>query len=256
METYNCRLLDYPEGQQVTFYKRSITRGKERKEKEKPLNENFSKAYKNEARTEEEEKHCLTVSLNATKNRIYNIARSNVWEWFITLTFDRERTDASEYSMIVKRLKIFLNHLQQRKCPDMKYLIVPELHKDRKNYHFHGLLADVNGMQFVYSGSDTEAGEPVYNLPQWTWGFTTATRIADSLRASSYITKYITKETESVIKEKRRYYCSRNINRTEPELFLKDEEEFLQMYVEDISYCKTAIVPKAHQACSYFELNK
>lgn len=133
MESYNCRLFDYPQGQQVTFYKRAITRGKEKKEDDKEMNENFRKTYQNTARTEKEEQRCLSVSLKATKNRIYNIARSNVWEWFITLTFDRERTDSSEYDMVVKRLKVFLNHMQQRKCPNMKYLIVPELHKDKEH---------------------------------------------------------------------------------------------------------------------------
>ena len=30
----------------------------------------------------------------------------------------------------------------------MKYIIVPELHKDKEHYHFHGLLANVDNLTF------------------------------------------------------------------------------------------------------------
>ena len=256
METYNCRYLDYPIGSHVTFYKRTITRGKEKEENEEEINVNFTKAYKNEGRTEEEEKHCMNVSLSATKNRIYNIARSNTWDWFITLTFDRKRTDSSEYDMIVYRLKIFLNNLQMRKCPNMIYLIVPELHNDGEHYHFHGLLANVDNMRFMYSGKDDKSGNPIYNITDWKWGFTTATRIKDSNRASSYITKYITKDNVNILKEKNRYYCSRNVNRTEGIYCVKDEEEFIKTYSDRITFCKTVKIKQANQICSYYELKE
>lgn len=256
MESYNCRFIDYPNGSHVTFYRRSITRGKEQtnEEDDDEMNVNFRKAYRNENRTLEEEKHCLKVSLSATKNRIYKIARSNMWDWFITLTFDRTRTDSSEYNMIVHRLTKFLNNVQQRKCPNLKYLIVPELHKDGKHYHFHGLLANADNMHFAYSGRDDKTGNPIFNIHDWSWGFTTATRIKDSARASSYITKYITKDTENVIKEKKRYYCSRNIDRAEEIIELLDEEDFQRTYADRITYCKTVHVPEAYQRINYYEL--
>ena len=100
---YNCRVYDYPTGQHVTIYKRTITRNEDTREEDTEdlevgadMNENFTKAFINEDRTEEQEEHCKKVSLSSTKNRIYNISRSNVWEWFITLTFDREKTDSSD----------------------------------------------------------------------------------------------------------------------------------------------------------------
>lgn len=255
MESYNCRFIEYPNGSHVTFYKRSITRGKEQtNEEDEEMNKNFRKTYRNENRTLEEEKHCLKVSLSATKNRIYKIARSNEWNWFITLTFDRTRTDSSEYNMIVYRLKIFLNHLQQRKCPNLKYLIVPELHEDKAHYHFHGLIANADNMRFAYSGHDDKTGNPIFNILDWSWGFTTATRIKDSARASSYITKYITKDTENVIKEKKRYYCSRNVERAEENYFMYDEEYFQLTQAERITYCKSVTVKDAHQKINYYEL--
>lgn len=91
---YNCRVFDYPSGQHVSIYRKTITRKDKTNENEPESaakNEHFTKTYQNENRTQEAEEHSKQVSLSSTKNRIYNIARSNDWEWFITLTFDRKK---------------------------------------------------------------------------------------------------------------------------------------------------------------------
>lgn len=259
---YNCRVYDYPAGQHVTVYRRTITRnekeetqGKGETETDMAANVNFTKAYHNEDRTAEAEEHSKKVSLGATKNRLYNIARSNTWDWFITLTFDRNTTDASDYDTVTKRLQKFLNNLQQRTCPDLKYLIVPELHKDGINYHFHGLLADCDGLKFTPSGHRTEDGDMIYNITNWKHGFTTATQITDTRRACSYITKYITKESQIFLKEKNRYYCSRNVNRTQPDFHVVDHEDFLKVYADRIVYAKSEKVTVALQQMNYYELD-
>lgn len=255
---YNIRMYDYPIGKHVTLYKRTITRKESdstNTENEEETNKHFTKSYKNEERTTDEENHCIKVSLSATKNRIYNIARSNTWDWFITLTFDRNMTDSSEYDLIVYRLQKFLNNLQQRICPNLKYLIVPELHKDNEHYHFHGLLSDCDGLQFSFSGRQDKKGNPIFNILNWKWGFTTATRVTDTQRVSSYITKYTTKESQIFLKEKNRYYCSRNIERTEPEYGVIDQDTFLEIYGKDITYAKSISIEVANQQISYFELS-
>jgi hypothetical protein len=253
---YNCRLFEYPVGQHITVYKKTITRKDISAETSttQPKNENFKKSYQNENRSQELEEHCKNVSLSATKNRIYNIARSNTWDWFITLTFDRNKTDSSDYDMIIHRLHIFLNNIQKRKCPDLKYLIVPELHGDKEHYHFHGLISGCDNMRFCFSGRFDKKGNPIYNILDWNYGFTTATQIQDTQKASSYITKYITKDTEMKLKNKKRYLCSRNIERTQPEYFVIDEDDFLQIYSDRITYAKNVKVPQAFQSINYYEL--
>lgn len=279
---YNCRVYDYPAGQHVSIYRRTITRN----EKHAPpdtepdteaeaasetdtvtavtadkdgmpqtIPDGFTKTNQDPDRSPEAEEHSRKVSLASTKNRLYNIARSNTWQWFITLTFDQKETDSSDYTAVVKRLQKFLNNLQQRTCPDLKYLIVPELHKDGIHYHFHGLLADCDGLQFSYSGHSTEDGEPVYNILNWKHGFTTATQITDTRRACSYITKYITKESQIFLKEKNRYYASRNVNRTDPDFHIVDQEDFLKVYGDRIQYVKSEKIPAAYQQVNYYELD-
>ncbi len=245
---YNCRLYDYASGQHVTFYQKAINTGIKKK------NENFEKTYHNEDRTDAEEKHCIQVSYNRTKNRIYQIARSNSWEWFITFTFDRTRTDASDYDEVTEKLQNFLEHLRQRKALGLIYLIVPELHKDKTHYHFHGLLAHCGNMRFSYSGKNDKKGNMIFNMPDWSFGFSTATRVADTKRVSHYITKYITKESTCFLKNKKRYYCPRNINIIEPEFFVLEHENFLSIYGDRIAYTKTVDIPDAGQRVTYYEL--
>lgn len=249
IQAYNCRVFDYPAGQHVTFYKNAINKGGKK-------NANLRKDYQNTERTEQEEKHCNSVSASATKNRIYNISRSNEWEWFITTTFGRKNVDASNYDVVIKKLQTFLEHLRERKCPDLKYLIVPELHDDKINFHFHGLLANCGKMRFEFSGHYTKGrnAQPIFNLPDWSYGFTTATRIQDSARASSYICKYITKDCARKLKEKNKYYCSHNVNRVKPEYSVQDEEDFLKVYSDRITYIKSIEVKEAGQIVTYYEL--
>lgn len=252
---YNCRLYLYPSGNHVSFFKKTITRQeKDINNSTEQKNRNFSKAHVNEDRTQDAIEHSKNTSLSASKNRIYNIARSNIWEWFITLTFDRNNNDSSDYEIITRRLHSFLNNLQQRKCPDMKYLIVPELHSDKEHYHFHGLISNVDALRFCFSGNFDKKGNPVYNVLNWSYGFTTATQVKDSSRASSYITKYVTKDIDLKLKEKRRYMCSRNVDRTEPDFMMMHEEDFLEVYSADITYAKNVRVAAAHQSINYYEL--
>ena len=245
---YNARLYSYDGGQHLTFYKKTITRNGD------SMKENPEKEL-GETRTPGQEKHSMKTSMSRTKNRIYQISRSNRWEWFVTLTFDRTKTDASDHDAVVRKLKTFLNNTQKRKCPGMKYLIVPELHADKKHYHFHGLLSDVDGLQFVPSGKSDESDNPVYNIAGWKLGFTTATKVKDNGKVSAYITKYIAKDNgEGYLKGKRRYYHSKNIKVAEPEYLIIDNEEFRETYNDRITHMKTQNVAPAHQQITYYEL--
>lgn len=244
-ETYNARLINYPTGQHVTLYENCIVK------KEKP--ENLSRAYKNDNRTEKDIEHCIAVSMSRTKNNIYNIARSHEWKWFVTFTFARDNFNASDFDNVVKKMRKNMNHTKERYCPNLKYLIVPELHKDKTNYHFHGLLANCDELEFVFSGKFDKHGRPVFNIPRWSWGWSTATLVGDTSKASGYICKYVTKETERYLFGKRRYFS--NAKKTEGEkLVVIDAQEFIQMYAEDITYMKDVYIPKAHQHVRYFEM--
>lgn len=242
--SYNAKLYNYPTGQHVIIYDRTITKRKK--------NENFTRAYQNEDRTDEQREHCIAVSMARTKNSIYNIARSHIWKWFVTFTFNRQKTDACDYELVVKRLIKNLDNTKQRKCPNLKYLIVPELHADGENYHFHGLFADCDELDFIFSGKFDRKGRLIFNVPSWSWGFSTATLVGDTSRASGYICKYVTKQTERYLYGKRRYFS--NAGRTDAENLVIDKYEFLEIYADDISYMKDVCIAEAQQHVTYIEM--
>lgn len=244
--TYNTKLYNYPTGQHIEIFSRPIMTGITKNEKDK-------KKTKNENRTEEQIEHALQVSLNRTKNSIYNIARSIEWDWFITLTFDRKVTDSADFSEVVKKLQNFCHNLKRRKCPNLKYLIVPELHTDGVHYHFHGLLAGCNELEFVDSGKRDASNRIIYNIPSWSWGFTTATAISDTRSASAYITKYITKNSEKLLPNRHRFFT--NCKKIKPEKLVVNKSDFIEMYADDIAHLKSKRITKANQLITYIELN-
>lgn len=178
-----------------------------------------------------------SISENRSKKVIYNICRANTWDYFITLTFNQKEFDSSDYDLCVKRVGKWLNHLR-RKAPDLKYIIVPELHKDNIHYHFHGLLANCGNISFVESGHFTPNGDIIYNIENYKFGFSTATKVKSTDRVSGYITKYITKELDNHLKGKRRYMASLNCEKPEVidlNFSVNDFREYLQN-LDNITY--------------------
>lgn len=267
-KSYNTKIFDYVDGRHIEFFERSVSKKSKEDKIHNPVKELYQdyqnekifdaaeQFKKNEHRTEKQEEHCLSVSQNRTKRQIYHITRSNEWDYFITITIDRKIFDASDYDTTVKKLTYFLNNIRKRKAHELKYLIVPELHADKKNYHFHGLIANIGRCSFTPSGHFDDSGEIIYNWNDWHYGFTTATKIKDNGRVSSYITKYITKDTAHELKYKKRYYCSKNVVRVEPDLLNGPAYEFIEEMGQDIDYIKTVTIPGAKQKVTYCEINK
>lgn len=251
---YNVKSIHYDNFTTTKLFAKPIIKKEEEKK------ENLRKDYKNEERTEKEKIHCLEVSLNATKNRLYNIVYSNKWDYFITMTFDQKGTktgkpiDSSNYELCLKKLKIFIDNLKKRKCPDLQYIIVPELHSDKVHYHFHGLLSNCEGLILEDSGHKTEDEQIIYNLPQWTYGFTTATKVKDNDKVSSYLAKYISKDNFLKIPNKKRYLCSKGLERKEPVYENVYPDVFIEEIKDKIDYCKTRNIPEAYQQIKYFTL--
>lgn len=175
----------------------------------------------------EEKEESIRQSRARSINAIYDIARSNFWEWFVTFTFDPKRSDRYDYKECSKKLSKWFNHTREV-CPDMVYLVVPEQHKDGA-FHFHGLFSGIDYLPFTFSGKLDKQGRPIYNIGSYKWGFTTATKVGDSAKASSYLCKYVTKDLCAVTAGKKRYWSSKNVKR--PEII---ELDIMESYLERI----------------------
>lgn len=186
----------------------------------------------NKIRTKEEIERSITSSLNRTKNTIYDYARANRWEWFLTLTFSPEKVDRYNYDECTKKLKNWIDNSLRRKNKDLKYIFVPERHDDGA-FHFHGLVSNIAEDFMVDSDKKTKQGDTIFNLSTYRLGWTTATKVKDTARAANYITKYITKELLIHTKNKRRYWPSKNLNIGEiQEMNITDIGELENFYKE------------------------
>lgn len=153
------------------------------------------------------------MSMNRSKQMIYGIARSNEWDYFLTLTFDRGLVDSSDYKLVATKAQKWLDNIRQRTSPNIRYLIVPELHSDGEHWHLHGLLAGCPELTLTDSGRCSGSGLPVYNLANWRYGFSTVTCVTDNHKVSAYISKYITKELADSTRNRQRYWASNNCTR-------------------------------------------
>ena len=150
----------------------------------------------------------LRISRSRTIKKIYDIGRSNYWDWFLTFTFNKEKVDRYSYAICSQKLSQWLDYLRRRN-PNMKYLVVPEQHKDGA-WHFHGLFSNVNDVEFQTSGKYTDKGQEIFNVGKYKLGFTEAIKLDGSFAVVSYICKYITKKLCEETKGKKRYWYSRN----------------------------------------------
>lgn len=267
MGCYNVRLFEYEKSYQIRLYKRYIENKKGTlKELYPPKKDPKAGRSKKDPkikpdlriRTAREIEHSLVVAQNRAKQNIYQITRANRWDWYVTLTLDPEKIDRTNYDACVAAVRKWFNNVKQRIAPGLRYIIIPELHKDGKSYHFHGLLADCDGLVFTDS-KVRQKGKKVYNLAQYNLGFTNCTKVTDTRKVSAYITKYITKELQAHIKGKRRYLASNNCKRgdvTEYNVRPEEKQELLAYcsLCEEIGHMKSQSLIEAGQCISYIEL--
>lgn len=198
------------------------------------------------------------VSLNRSKQNLIGILRANRWDYFITFTFNPRLVDRSNYEQVCLKAGIYMDNLRKRHCPDLKYVLVPELHKDGENYHLHGVIGNSDGLQLRVSGKFDKRGRVIYNIPSWRYGWNTATEIEHTGKVSNYISKYITKDTECLLHGKRRYWASHNCILREEccDTFLVDDYmsviEFLSKN-NAIKHMKSAYIPQTDNNIYYIE---
>lgn len=284
MGNYNVKVYEYAEGIQLRLYNQPITSHEKvpavplakpyefdelpkvhtselpdfsEKVHTSELPDNPEKVHTSEP-SDKQKDHALQSSMNRTIQKIYEISRANTWDYFLTLTFDRKKLDSSDYNLLCDKVSKWLNNLRSRYAPDLKYLIVPELHKDGKHYHFHGLLANIGNITLKDSGIKKN-GHIIYNLSNWKYGFSTVSKVMESNKVSSYITKYITKELCAVSKNKRRYWSSKNCDAAKVSVYNLPYEEisqFLENNIQSIRHASNVTVESAGLIINYIEMEK
>lgn len=236
---YNVKVSEYLEGIEIIRYDTPIFGHEKEKDgfiitrndKELEIYSYMafpSKKKESDEQIQDKALHSYFVSFNRTKNKIYNYARANKWEWFITITFNPKFIDSFNYDEVCIFMKWWLNHMNHiNKGQKLTYLIVPEKHKSGR-YHLHGVFSglDMSVWKFQYSRHSTKSGIPIFNVGGFPYGFTTATQVQSTTRVSHYIAKYITKDMFDSIKNKKRYWVTRSASDGQHNIYMMSDCEF------------------------------
>ena len=176
-----------------------------------------------------EKEQRLSQSVSRTKSTIFELAFCNEFSHFCTFTQNIEKVgDRYNLAKFRKELAQFVRNQNRGREQKIKYLFVPEQHKDGA-WHIHGLvmgLTDADLREFSLSEKLPQKirkqllkGEKVYNWEKYSekFGFFTATKIKSHDACAKYVTKYITKNVVETALDNgaHTYFASQGLKRKE-----------------------------------------
>ena len=147
----------------------------------------------------------LSNNIARARSKVMEYGYCNQWEYFATFTLNKDMHDRYDLPAFNRHFSQWLRDLRKSTGAQVAYLLIPEQHADGA-WHMHGLLSgmpeghlqpfDTGKKLTPYIVKKIRSGQPIYNWPAYAakFGFVTVEPIRDKDRATSYITKYITKD--------------------------------------------------------------
>ena len=153
----------------------------------------------------------MKQNISRARSKVIEYGLCNEWEHFITLTLDGKKQDRGNLRTYHRALGYFIKNLNRRRTKKIRFLLIPELHADKKNWHMHGLIhgldgadLDVNANGFLYWKAYGER-----------FGYNSLSKIRNKEAVSKYILKYIGKGFNDRRVGEHLYYCSRGLSTAE-----------------------------------------
>ncbi len=188
------------------------------------------------------------ASITRSRIKLMQLLEINEFDWFITLTFDKDKVDRLDEDSVVIEYQNFVKRLKYIR-PDVRYITVVERHKRDGALHFHMLIGNISWRKLKLTNSgkvcchwavrtngimdkqrflkqcadhtlNVTDGATVYNVGIYYSGYSTATIIQDKARTNTYVLKYIEKSLGTTSKFKNRFYYSRNLELPEEKFIL------------------------------------
>lgn len=131
----------------------------------------------------------LDNNLSRAKQQVIELCLCNDFEYFFTGTIDGKKFDRYNLQEFYRQFSKFLNNYKSRRAPDLKYLMIPEAHKDGA-IHVHGVLKGLNSLDLVPNKNGYYDWVPYCEK----FGYMSIAPIRDVVSCSRYITKYISKD--------------------------------------------------------------
>lgn len=207
----------------------------------------------------------LDSSLSRSRRVILEKALCNPWEWFCTFTIAEDKCDRKNLIAWRDSFTQWMRD-QRKKGLDIKYLIVPEQHEDG-SWHAHGLFSGLKDTDLVTfkemdrRGYRTTKGRRLpkklrfSNYRNWPayqnkFGFCSFGKIVNPVAASFYITKYITKDNDRMVRDVglHSYYVSKGLQGATKHLdFFGRQPSIDRFLTNKYEFCATGMTHVRHK---------
>lgn len=194
----------------------------------------------------------LLNNLARAKQKILEISLCNDFDLFATFTIDRKKYNRYDLEKYHKAFSQFIRNFNRNHKTNIKYLLVPERHKDGA-WHEHGFIQGLPiDMLTQYNLGDrmnksladkVKKGDVVYKWAAYakSFGFCALEKIRSRENAGYYMTKYITKDLANTVSKLggHLYYSSQKLKKAE--VIAKGEYtgNFVYSYMTDFIKCQT-----------------
>jgi hypothetical protein len=153
----------------------------------------------------------LDENTNKTRGRIFELAYCNQWDYFITLTISGDKHNRYDLHNYHKDLSQWIRNYNKKYATDIKYLLIPEMHKNGA-WHEHGFLMGIPESHLKIN----ENGYLDWLEYKSKFGYCSIDKVHNQEAAAKYITKYISKNLSDCVKQvnAKMYYCSQGLRRS------------------------------------------
>lgn len=156
----------------------------------------------------------LENNIARAKSIVREYALCNEWDFFCTFTINKNLYDRYDFPTFYKHFAKFISNYN-RSCNEeekVKYLLIPEMHKDGA-WHMHGLLKGIRNKDTYINKN----GFMSWKQYEERFGFISFSPIDDINRCCNYILKYISKDISKSVSELgcHLYYAPNGLKRGE-----------------------------------------
>ncbi len=170
----------------------------------------------------------LDNNISRTRSKIWEYATCNKFDYFITLTLNKDKHDRYDLDAFIASLGQFIRDYRKRTGKKIQYLLIPEKHQNGA-YHMHGLLKGIDEKdKKLFTLEDDipfkikemiRAGRKIYRWVPYEkkFGWVTMEKVRNQEAVAKYITKYIKKCVGTTVTElhKKSFYVSRGLKQAE-----------------------------------------
>ncbi len=155
----------------------------------------------------------LSNNVARARAMVFEYALCNDFQYFVTLTLNKDLQDRYDLKGYIKRLGQFIRNYRRDHGADIQYLLIPEKHKKDGAWHMHGLFKGIPEEHL----SINKNGYKDWEAYSKRFGYISLDKIKNKEACSKYITKYVSKSFDKeggvTEKESKLYYCSRGLKR-------------------------------------------